>query len=245
MDMRSGRRDKMKLMASSFPPLAQAIQNYLECRPRAARWLEWLAGREYHLAAFPDRPQPVVVIAHRDRTPARAAQLARAVEQDWMEVPLRCREMYGDVLARAPGLIVVQLRRKNVCGCLGHRHVIVREAPFSEPHDAFGDAAVGEMDIAFDRVVTWLALPLTDTALDTQFIAGSRLKEFRDQQLRFRLLSILLHETHHMVAPQAPEEVVRERSLTFYREALANYVEIARASLSLTIDRSFSRLGKE
>jgi len=104
---------------------------------------------------------------------------------------------------------------------------------------------VGEMDIAFDRVESWLAQPLMDTALDTQFIAGSRLKEFHDQQLRFRLLSILLHETHHMVEPHATEDVVRGRSLTFYREALANYVEIARASLSLTIDRSFSRLGKE
>jgi hypothetical protein len=101
------------------------------------------------------------------------------------------------------------------------------------------------MDIAYDRVESWLAQPIMDTALDTQFIAGSRLKEFRDQQLRFRLLSILLHETHHMVAPQATEDVVRERSLTFYREVLANYVEIARTSLSLTIDRSFSRLGKE
>jgi hypothetical protein len=48
-----------------------------------------------------------------------------------------------------------------------------------------------------------------------------------------------------MVAPEATEDVVRGRSLTFYRDALANYVEIARASLSLTIDRSFSRLGKE
>jgi hypothetical protein len=101
------------------------------------------------------------------------------------------------------------------------------------------------MDIAFDRVESWLAQPIMDIALDTQFIAGSRRKDFHDQQLRFRLLSILLHETHHMVAPQAPEEVVRERSLTFYREALVNYVEIARASLSFTIDRSFSRLGKE
>jgi hypothetical protein len=63
--------------------------------------------------------------------------------------------------------------------------------------------------------------------------------------LRYRLLSILLHETHHMVEPHATEDVVRGRSLNFYREALANYVEIARASLSLTIDRSFSRLGKE
>jgi hypothetical protein len=232
-------------MAAEHPPLAQAVESYLASRPRAARWLEWLAGRRYRLAAFPDRPRPVLVVAQRSRNPARAEQVAHAIEHDWAETPAHCREAYQEILEHAPGLIVVQLRRKNVCGCLGHRHVIVKEAPFSEPHDAFGDAAVGEMDIAFDRVESWLALPLLDTALDTQFIAGSRRKEFHDQQLRFRLLSILLHETHHMVAPQAPEDVVRERSLTFYRDALANYVEIARTTLSLTIDRSFSRLGKE
>jgi len=233
-------------MPSDRPPLVQAIETYLTSRPRAARWLEWLVGRRYRLAAFPGRPLPVVVVAHRGwQNPARAEQVARAVEQDWAETPASCREAYQEILDHAPGLIVVQLRRKNVCGCLGHRHMIVKELPFSEPHDAFADAAVGEMDIAFDRVESWLALPLMDTALDTQFVAGSRRKEFHDQQLRFRLLSILLHETHHMVAPQAPEDVVRNRSLTFYREALANYVEIARASLSLTIDRSFSRLGKE
>jgi hypothetical protein len=232
-------------MAEDPSPLAQAIENYLASRPRSTRWVEWLAGRRYRLAAFADRPQPVVVIAHRYRDPARAEQVARAVEHDWAETPGRCRESYEEILAQAPQLIVVQLRRKNVCGCLGHRHVLVKEAPFAERHDAFGDAVLGEMDIAFDRVESWLAQPLMDTALDTQFIAGSRLKEFHEQQLRFRLLSILLHETHHMVAPQAREDIVRERSLTFYREALAHYVEVARASLSFTIDRSFSRLGKE
>ncbi|MGA2982179.1 MAG: hypothetical protein ABSG32_00095 [Terriglobia bacterium] len=232
-------------MVPDRPPLAQAVENYLASRPRAARWVEWLAGRRYRLAAFPDRPRPVVVVAHRYRDPARAEQVVRAVERDWAETPAQCREGYEEILENAPGLIVVQLRRKNVCGCLGHRHMVVKEAPFCESHDAFGDAAVGEMDIAFDRVESWLAQPIMDTALDTQFIAGSRREEFHDQQLRFRLLSILLHETHHMVAPQATEEVVRERSLTFYREALVNYAEIARATLSFTIDRSFSRLGKE
>jgi len=235
----------MKGMPSDSPPLVRSVGNYLASRPAAARWLEWLAGRRYRLAAFPDRSLPVVVVAERGRNRARGEQVARAIEKDWAETPAPCREAYEDVLAQAPGLIVVQLRRKNVCGCLGHRHVMVKEVPFSEPHDAFGDATVGEMDIAFDRVEGWLAQPLMDTALDTQFIAGSRRKEFHDQQLRFRLLSILLHEIHHMVTPHAAEDVVRERSLTFYREALANYVEVARASLSFTIDRSFSRLGKE
>jgi hypothetical protein len=232
-------------MAAEPRPLTQAVKDYLAARPRLTRWVEWGAGRRYRFTSFPDRASPVVVIAHRYRDPARAEQVARAVEFDWAETPPQCRDAYEEILENAPGLVVLQLRRKNMCGCLGHRHPFVKEAPFAEPHDAFGDAAVGEMDIAFDSVESWLAQPLMDTALDTQFIPGSRLKEFHAQQLRFRLLSILLHETHHMVAPQAPEEVVRERSLTFYREALANYVEIARATMSFTIDRSFSRLGKE
>jgi hypothetical protein len=232
-------------MPSDRLSFAQTVEAFLANRPRAVRWLEWLASRSYRVAAFPDRPHPVVVIAHRDRSPARAEQVAHAIEHDWAETPPQCHDAYEEILQKAPGLIVIQLRRKNVCGCLGHRHVLVKELPFSEPHEAFGGAAVGEMDIAYDRVVGWVAQPLMDTALDTQFIAGSRRKEFHDQQLRFRLLSILLHETHHMVAPQAPEDVVRERSLTFYREALANYVEIARATMSFTIDRSFSRLGKD
>ena len=232
-------------MAAEETSLAQAVESYLAARPRAARWLEFLAQRRYRLAAFPDRALPVVVIAHRGRYPSRIEQVVRAIEQDWAETPSQCRDAYEEILNQAPGLVVVQLRRKNVCGCLGHRHIIVKEIAFSEPHEAFGGATVGEMDIAYDRVESWLAQPIMDTALDTQFIAGSRLKEFHDQQLRFRLLSILLHEIHHMVAPQAPEDVVRGRSLSFYRDALANYVENARATLSFTIDRSFSRLGKE
>ncbi len=232
-------------MSLNQPPLKDAIETYLASRPWAARGLEWLAGRRYRLVAFPDRPRPVVVVAHRYRHPAQAEQVAYAIEQDWAQTPQHCRDAYEGILDRAPGLVVVQLRRKNVCGCLGHRHVIVKEAPFSEPHDIFGDSGVGEMDIAFEPVGSWLALPITDIAHDTQFIAGSRRKEFLSQQLRFRLLSILLHEIHHMVEPKESEDVVRERSLTFYREALGHYVEIARASLSLTIDRSFSRLGKE
>ena len=90
-----------------------------------------------------------------------------------------------------------------------------------------------------------MALPLTDFALDTQFVAGSRLQEFQAKRLRLQLLSILLHEINHMVHSQEPETSIRARSLAFYRDALAQYVENAKASLSLTIDRSFSRLPQD
>lgn len=225
-------------------PLAPAeIESYLRARPRRIRWREWLGGRRYRASRFPDRTRPLVIIAHRSRDAARARECALAIEQDWAAVPDACREAYDEILFRAPGLIVLQLRRKNLCGCLGHRHAIVREAPFAEPHEIFRGAGVGELDIAWESVATWPALPFADAALDAKFLEGSRLEEFHQEQFRLRLLSVFLHETHHLVAPEEPEERVRERSLGFYREALAHYVEDACASLSLTIDRSFSRMG--
>ena len=98
------------------------------------------------------------------------------------------------------------------------------------------------MDIAYQQVLTWRALPLSDTALDAKFLQGSRLKEFHAKQFRLRLLSIILHETNHLVFPNEPETSIRERSLNFYRDALAAYTENAIATLSFTLDRSFSRL---
>ena len=195
------------------------------------------------MGQFSDRARPLVIVAYSFRDTSRARQLALAVEQDWAAVPNRCREAYDEILFKVPGLIIVQLRRKNVCGCLGHRHLIVKEAPFAEAHEAFGGVRVGEIDIAYERVKTWQALPLSDTALDTKFLEGPRLEEFRARQFRLRLLSILLHETNHLVAPDEPETSVRERSLAFYHDALASYVENTIAMLSLTIDRPFSRLG--
>jgi len=226
------------------PPSPASIEEYLRSLPRWVRWRQWASGRRYRIARFSDRTTPLVIIAHSFRDSANARHVALVVEQDWTAAPQPCRDAYDEILFKAPELIVVQLCRKNICGCLGHRHVAVREAPFSEHHEAFGGAYVGEMDIAYERVETWSALPLSDTALDVKFLEGSRLKEFRAKQFRLKLLSILLHETHHLVASNEPEESVRARSLAFYHDALAAYVEDTLATLSLTIDRSFSRFGE-
>lgn len=219
------------------------IEDYLRSRPPWVRWREWTSGRRYLSARFEGRPRPLVLIAHPFWDTAKARQITLAVEQDWAQVPERCHESFDEILFKAPALVVLQLKRINICGCLGHRHLMVKEAPFAEPHDALDGAGVGELDIAFERVRSWQPLPLSDTALDTKFLAGSRLNEFHSKQLRLRLLSVLLHEINHLVFPQEGESSVRERSLAFYHDALAHYAETAMASISLTIDRSFSRLG--
>jgi hypothetical protein len=184
-----------------------------------------------------------VVVAYSFRAAPTTTQLAVAVEEAWARVPERCRGAYDEILFKAPGIVVVQLRPTNVCGCLGHRHVVVKEAPFAESHDAFGGASCGELDIAYKRVESWQAMPLMDTALDAKFLEGSRLEEFHAEQFRIRLLSVLLHEVNHLVSPREEEASVRARSMAFYRDAMAHYAENAMATLSLTIDRSFSRFG--
>jgi hypothetical protein len=230
-------------MSPETSNLRPAVEHYLDTRPALIRWREWLAGRRYLLANLRGRAHPLFVIACQYRDMGRGTELARALEHDWMEVPAKCREAYDEILFRAPQLVVIQLHRTNVCKCLGHRHVAVREAPFAMPHEALGSEPAGEMDIAFENVKNWQALPLSEAALDAKFLEGSRLEEFHAAQFRLRLLSIVLHETNHLVSPREPELSVRERSLAFYREALAAYTENAVATLSFTIDRSFSRLG--
>ena len=221
------------------------VKAYLGSRPRWVRWRELLAGRRYDTGAFPGRARPLVVVAHARRDSPKALEMVRAVERDWGEAPQQCRDVYEQILENSPKLVIVQFHRTNICGCLGHRHVIVKERPFAEPHDALGGEPAGELDIAFERVESWVALPLSDFALDTQFAAGSRLREFQATRLRLQLLSILLHEINHMVHAQESETSIRERSLRFYHDALARYVENAKASLSLTIDRSFSRFEQD
>jgi hypothetical protein len=204
-----------------------------------------VVGRRYAFAEFSNPPKPLVVVAYSRRDAAKAREMVRAIERDWAQAPQPCRDAYEEILSLAPKLVIIQFRRTNICGCLGHRHIVVKERPFAEAHDALGGDPAGELDIAYRRVESWLALPLMDTALDTQFVGGSRLREFQAERFRLQLLSILLHEINHMVRSREPEVSIRERSLAFYRDAVAHYVEEAKASLSLTIDRSFSRFEQE
>jgi len=221
------------------------LKSYLNGRPKLTGALEWFRGRRYlvtELIREPGAAPLAVVIAHQRGDAIHARKIALAFDEDWPAVPPHCRDAYEAVLAQSPELVVLQLRRQNRCGCLGHRHPIVREAPFAIAHKALGAGTVGEIDIAWQRVEAWPALPLEETALDARFFEGSRLDEFHDRQSRLRLLSVFLHETNHLVDPQEPEESVRARSVTFYRDALSRYVEEACATMSFTIDRSFSRM---
>src|SRR5262245_6607399 len=90
-----------------------AIADYLQSRSRRVRWIDWLRGRKYHSTRFLDRPEPLVVVAHRSHAgfgDAKAAhRIALAIEQDWLAAPSPSRESFAEILDAAPGLIVIQL----------------------------------------------------------------------------------------------------------------------------------------
>ena len=227
--------------------LFATVERFLRSLPTRRRYLDWLRGRRYLQAKLPTKQETPLVVAHSVRDSAVAAEIRLALEHDWLEAPPDCRMVYEDILAATPGVVVVQLRRDNICGCLGHRHMGVSERLFSEHFNNggfdFRGQQVGEVDIAHQRIAAWEPWPLANMAFDSRFVAGSRLDDFRRRQFRLRLLSVVLHETNHLARPSEPESEVHARSTNFYREALASYFDSSFDTLSFTLDRSHSRLG--
>ena len=221
------------------------VERFLRSLPTHRRVLDWLRGRRYLLAKLPTRQENPLVVAHSVRDSGVAAEIRLALEHDWLATPPDCRKVYEDILAAVPGVVVVQLRRDNVCGCLGHRHMRVNERLFSEHFNGsdLRGQHVGEVDIAHEHIAAWEPWPLMNTALDSKFLPGSRLDAFRRRQFRLRLLSVVLHEANHLARPSEPESQVHARSTNFYREALASYFDSSFDTLSFTLDRSYSRLG--
>lgn len=115
-------------MERELSVMGNAVKAYLHSRPFLVRWREKLVGRQYTFAAFPDPVKPLVVVAHSRRDSVKALEMVRAVERDWAEVPQHCRDAYEEILRDSPKLVIIQFCRTNICGCLGHRHMVVRTA---------------------------------------------------------------------------------------------------------------------
>src|SRR5437899_10245868 len=70
----------------------------------------------------PAEELPLVTIACPRVERQGALDLKAALEETWRTIPVEVRRQYREVLEKMPPMIVVELRRRNVCGCLGHFH---------------------------------------------------------------------------------------------------------------------------
>ena len=151
-------------------------------------------------------------------------ELQAALTETWLTIPATLRERYSAVLKRMPPMVVVEMRMRNPCGCLGHFHPAGTESRVTRRLRASSGVDACEMDLAFAAIRAWQPTPLAHTAAREAAGAGGA-AEFEMFRLRLALLDVFLHELHHRAAPGAGEAEIRGHSGDFYTAALNAFVQ--------------------
>jgi len=184
---------------------------------------EMLRGRE-HILVRPAPELPLVTIAFPRGERAGAMELKAALEETWLTIPAALRARYAPVLGKMPPMVVVELRARNTCRCLGHFHPSGTESRLTRRLRALSGVDACEMDLAFGSIKEWQPAPLAFTAA-RQAAGVERGAEFELFRLRLALLDVFLHELHHRAWPEAEEKEVRSHSGDFYSAALDAFVQ--------------------
>jgi hypothetical protein len=133
-------------------------------------------------------------------------------------LPEDIRSRYDAVLRRLPAVVVVLLRDRNPCGCLGHHHIRGTESRLTRRlRGDLGDA-VGEVDLAWEAIREWQPMPLSSMAMDG--LNG----KLDGLHFEAALLSVLLHEMEHLAFPEHAEKQVRTSSNEFYSAVMEELV---------------------
>lgn len=192
-------------------------------RPKGllAQFVEHLLGSEQSLIAAGER-FPVILASYPRGRRWFAQALQSALRSTFPALPAALRKEYELTLVRMPGMIVADLRRRNICSCLGHHHPPPSDGPLARRLALETGARVGEIDLAVEAIREWS--PLTLSSLAAEQLVPPSDPESRETYTRLRfhsaLLSVFLHELEHLAFPDRAEDEVRRRSDAFYLEAL-------------------------
>lgn len=179
----------------------------------------WLRGSEQILVR-PAADLPLVLISYARGDREGMGRFRQCVEETWLTLPERYRSRYREVLEQTPPFVVVLLRRKNICACLGHHHPPGTESRLTRRLRGMSGVRTGELDLAYEAIREWEPQPLSHLALPIDPDHA----ELRDFQWHLAMLTVFLHELHHLVAPQESEFAVRSRSQKFYDDLLAHFI---------------------
>lgn len=182
--------------------------------------VEWLRGCE-QLLVRPPADFPLLLLSY----PGGSERVARLLESAYLHtlpaLPPAFLEAYRPVLAALPALIVVLLRPDNPCGCLGHFHPRGTESRLTRRLSADLGSPVAEIDLAYQSIRDWKPQPLSSLA------AGRLEAGLADLHFQAALLAVLLHELHHLAAPDADERRIRTASNDFYTALMRELVRQA------------------
>jgi len=183
------------------------------------RFYRWLRGSEQTLVR-PAADLPLVLISYSNGDQEGVAHLRQSLEETWLTLSPSFRRRYEAILEKTPSLVVVLLRRRNLCGCLGHHHPRATQSRLTRRLRNLSGVRSGEIDLAFEAIREWEPSPLSRLALPPE----ANPEEISSFQWQLALLAVFLHELHHLVEPRQAERAVREQSQSFYADALAHFV---------------------
>jgi hypothetical protein len=177
------------------------------------RLLEWLRGSEQTLVRGA-KDWPLLLLRYPRGGRAVAAELREAWLHTLPALASPLAASYREMLGRLPALVVVLLRERNVCTCLGHHHPQGTESRLTRRLAADVGGEVGEIDLAWESIRQWQPNPLSALAAAVAEPSFARL------QFRTAMLTVLLHELEHLAYPDRGEGAVRMASDAFYSEVL-------------------------
>ena len=183
----------------------------------ASLWKLWRGAEE--IVVHPPAEFPPVTITFPRGEQQGAFELRDALMETWITIPGELRADYAGVLKVLPPMVVVEMRRRNPCGCLGHFHPAGTESELTTRIRKSSGVEACEVDLAFESIRAWQPAPIAYTAAAVSAGIDGQI-EFELFHTRLALLDVFLHELHHSASPDAQEAEVRGASGSFYRAAL-------------------------
>ncbi len=182
------------------------------------RLADRIRGRE-QLLVRGGEDRPLLLVSY----PRGNSEIAEEVEAAYAHTLRRMSSEvlgpYEPVFPVLPTLVVVLLRARNPCSCLGHHHPAGTESRQTRRLAADIGRAVAEIDLAYEGIREWQPQPLSSLAVGD---LGGRLGALHFQAA---VLAVLLHELEHLAFPEHTEHEIRLRSNAFYAAAMEQLVK--------------------
>lgn len=181
------------------------------------RLVEWARGRDQLLVrAGTDRP--LLLLSYPKDGRSAAEQLELAYCRTWAGLSDQLRGPYEELWPLLPAMLVVLLRARNPCGCLGHHHPAGTESRLARRLASELGHPIAEIDLAYEAIRRWQPEPLAWLGV------GAAPEQLRPLHFQAAVLAILLHEMEHLAFPQRSEREIRARSREFYAGAMREMV---------------------
>ncbi len=183
-----------------------------------ARALARLRGRD-QLLVRGGVDRPILLLSYPRGHHAVAEEISDVYAHTLASLSEATLNPYRETLKRLPAMVVVLLRPRNPCDCLGHHHPPGAESRLTRRLKADLGSDVGEIDLAWQGIREWRPQPLSSLAVEG---IGEGMAELHFQSA---VLAVLLHELDHLAFPEKAERDVRSLSNEFYSSVMEVLVE--------------------